>query len=316
MTAHRILYGDSPFLVDEAVQQHIKTWQKPVEILPKNMSATDFLNTVQGVSLFSSGGTVYLWQDPDLLSSTGDDEAVSTCESALAAASMHGHHVLMVLKGNLDNRRKMTKAILTHATAEACMQFKEWEHEKWLSWVQHRLRAAFATPVSPTVAEALLATIGYDYGSLTQGVRNLRLYVGEKPPTTADVTACNAKGGASVFDLLEALRLGVTQKTLGLLRELLDAGEEPVAMIGLISSQWRLYLQILDGLQRKQSFAAMAKAIGRQPYYLEKLSGEVRRGYSVDKLISGLSLLHAADVAIKSGKQGAKEALLLALSRV
>ncbi len=316
MTTHLILYGDSPFLIDEAVKKYTNEWQKPVELLPKKLSAEDFLSTMQGVSLFSAGGTAYVWHDPDLLGSTGDDDAVSMCSQALEGATRHGHHVVMVCRGNLDNRRKMTKAILAHATAQPCMQLKEWEHEKWLSWVHSRLRLASDHPVDSGVAEALLATIGYDYGSLTQGIRNLFLYVGEAVPTIADVTACNAKGETSVFDLLEALRSGVNKKSLGLLRALLDSGEEPVAMIGLISSQWRLYLQILDGLQRKQSFAAMAKAIGRQPYYLEKLSGEVRRGYTVDTLIKGLSLLHMADVAIKSGKQGPKEALLLALSRV
>jgi len=316
MTAHLIIHGDSPFLIDEAVQHHIKTWQKPVEILPKNLSATDFMMAVQGVSMFSMGGTVYIWQDPDLLASTGDDAAVNQCEQALAAATEHGHHVLIVVRGNLDNRRKMTKAILAHATPQPCMQLKEWEHEKWLSWVQARLRAASEQSIATEVAEALLATIGYDYGSLSQGIRNLLLYVGEKTPTTADVTACNAKGSASVFDLLEALRLGVNKKTLGLLTQLLESGEEPVAMIGLISSQWRLYLQILDGLQRKQSFAAIAKTIGRQPYYLEKLSGDIRRGYTVAKLMAGMVLLHGADLAIKSGKQKPGDALLLALSRV
>ncbi len=320
MTAHYILYGDSPFLIDEAVQQHIRTWQKPVELLPKNLSATDFLATLQGVSLFATGGTTYLWQEPDLMSTSSDDDTPALCDQALKAATTHGHHVLIVLKGNLDNRRKITKVILSHAVASPCMQLKEWEHEKWLTWVQQRLRLAGESPQrppsAPQVAEALLATIGYDYGALSQGIRNLLLYVGTQAPTTADVIACNAKGSASVFELLEALRMGITKKTMGLLTQLLDSGEEPIAMIGLMTSQWRLYIQILDGLQRKESFGTIAKNIGRQPYYLEKLAGDIRKGYTLTKLIACLRVMHDADVAIKSGKQRPEEALLLALSRV
>ena len=320
MTAHYILYGDSPFLIDEAVQQHLRTWAKPVELLPKNLSATDLLTTVQGLSLFATGGNAYLWQEPDLMSSVGDDDTPTLCDQALKAATAHGHHFLLVLKGNLDNRRKITKVMLTHATAQPCMQLKDWEHEKWLAWVQQRLRLASDAQqrphVSPQVAEALLATIGYDYGPLSQGIRNLMLYVGTQAPTTADVIACNAKGSASVFELLEALRMGITPKTMFLLTQLLAAGEDAIAMIGLMTSQWRLYLQILDGLHRKESFATIAKNIGRQPYYLEKLAGDIRKGYTLSKLIACLRVMHDADVAIKSGKQRPEEALLLALSRV
>jgi DNA polymerase-3 subunit delta len=101
---------------------------------------------------------------------------------------------------------------------------------------------------------------------------------------------------------------------MGLLTQLLQSGEEPIAMMGLMVSQWRLYLQILDGLQRRESFATMAKSIGRQPYYLEKLSGDIRKGYTVAKLTRGLCVMHEADVDIKSGRKRPEEALLLATS--
>lgn len=311
---HFIVYGDAPFLIEETVQVRVQASGLPTAVLKKQTTPHELLNEVQQVSLFAQASTLYLWQEPDFLTRTGDEE-FALWEKGFKVAATYGHVIGIVFRGNLDNRRKSTKMLLQHAEAIPCMQFKEWEHDKWLTWVQQRVRKLTQKPCDREVCEALLTSVGYDYGILHQTIVNVGLYSREKTILVSDVLACTSTSSVSVFELLEALRKGVSPVAVRLLMGLVASGEEPVAMIGLIASQWRLYLQILEGLAQKQTISVIAKTVARQPYYIEKLVADIRLGYKIPSLTRGLIALHAADLAIKSGRQKPEEALLIAMSQ-
>jgi DNA polymerase-3 subunit delta len=149
--------------------------------------------------------------------------------------------------------------------------------------------------------EDLMFAVGTDQGSLRSEVAKLRAYVGEGREATPDDVAAVVRPARefSVFALVDLLADRRGAQALALLHRLLEAGENPVGMVGLLA--W-LYRQLLvarslsaetPAWKANQSLRAPA---ARVPELLRQA-----RRFTAEELRAAFAALREADSHLKSG---------------
>lgn len=150
------------------------------------------------------------------------------------------------------------------------------------------------------VAEELVFALGNDQGQLHAELEKLRSYVGERGEVTSDdVTAVVSPARQfSVFELADLLAEGRRGDVLVRLRRLLEAGESPMGIVGLLG--W-LYRQLLraQALPRNTPAWKAAQTLRAPRMRVEGLLRQARK-FQPEALRGAFAALLEADVALKS----------------
>jgi DNA polymerase-3 subunit delta len=119
-------------------------------------------------------------------------------------------------------------------------------------------------------ARLLVETVGGDLGVVVQEVEKLALYVGDEPVIGRDavIAACSLVAEAVVWDLTTGLATRKPQMAIGALHRLLEDGDSPHRLLGLVVWQLRQVLQVAEVI-----------AAGRKDF-----SGTGLRGDQVDRI--------------------------------
>jgi DNA polymerase-3 subunit delta len=160
---------------------------------------------------------------------------------------------------------------------------------------------ALNVKLSPDTIEDLVFVLGTDQGRLHSELEKLRAYVGpgaEVSSVDVGLLVSSARQ-FSVFDLVDLLAERRPAEALARLRHLLDAGESPIGIVGLLA--W-LYRQLLvaRALPRNLPPWRAAQALRAPRTRVEALLRQARR-FSEEELRAGFEALRDADVDLKSG---------------
>jgi DNA polymerase-3 subunit delta len=112
------------------------------------------------------------------------------------------------------------------------------------------------------------------------------------------------------FGLTQALRRKQTKASFTALQHLLDNKEDPIPLLGLLASQYRMMFRIKLLSKKGMGQQAMAKKLGASPYYVRKLA-EVAANFSEEELKKDLYALLGCDLSLKSGGVASVELPLL-----
>ncbi|MCZ2127627.1 MAG: DNA polymerase III subunit delta [Anaerolineales bacterium] len=156
--------------------------------------------------------------------------------------------------------------------------------------------------IEPAAAARLAEMVGTDTRQAGMEISKLLAYVNWRRPVRAsDVEAvCIVAAQQSVFDFVDALSQGKGRSAQKLLHRLLE-NEDPFALWGMVTRQFRLLIQareILDGRGNKDD---VARALGVHPFVAEKTSGQARR-FSMEALETIYRRLLRIDEQVKTGQ--------------
>ena len=154
--------------------------------------------------------------------------------------------------------------------------------------------------ITRETAEDLVLALGNDLGLLRRELEKLRTYVGDrKEVTSADVAALVSPARRfSVFDLADPLAERRRAQVLLLLRRLLEAGESPVGIVGMLAWLYRQLLQA-QALPRSAPAWQAAKVLRAPRTRIEPLLRQARK-FRREDLQEAFVLLNEADVTLKS----------------
>jgi DNA polymerase III subunit delta len=180
------------------------------------------------------------------------------------------------------------------------------------TWLHARARAAglqFATGA----AEALLALVGEDLGRLAGELEKAAVFAGSDGRIGDEVV--RALVGESrvrrYWELTQALEDGEGAKALRVLEQLLDAGEEPTVLLGLIAGHFRDLWKAKAGLADGKDARAMAGDFRpRPPFVVERLVARAKK-VPVEVVEQGLRACFDVELRLKSG--GGEAAALLTI---
>jgi DNA polymerase III subunit delta len=156
----------------------------------------------------------------------------------------------------------------------ACKQPAQKEMAGWI----RKTAEAQGGKFTPGAAIALADHTGNDTQYAAQEITKLLLYVDSaRPIEPEDVELLTAPGGqVSVFDMVDSLAEGSSNRAMHLLHDLLDETDPP-SLFGMIVRQFRLLIQAREVLDAGGSADAISREIGIQPYVAGKLATQAGR---------------------------------------
>jgi DNA polymerase-3 subunit delta len=259
----------------------------------------------------------------------GDDEGMDESEPSaliLQALSDYLGQVPETTDLVLVEPREISKAhpiykkamqIVQQGRAEivACPPIKK--EEELSHWIAERAKAKGAR-ITFDAASELAAYTGSQLRLLDQELEKLITYALDRPITPQDVRLLvPATREANIFHMTEALSGGNGRVAVRTLRELLNDGQQPLGILGMIARQLRLLLQAKELTARGLSPLEVARELRLQGWQADRAVRQASR-YTFPQLEKMHDRLLEADVAIKTGQMDddmALEMLVIGLSR-
>jgi len=181
-------------------------------------------------------------------------------------------------------------------------EFQPPQGEQLNRWIEERVRKK-GGQIEPTAVEELAAFVGNDLRLLDQEIEKLVAYVNWARPITEDDVRLLVSyvQEASVFEMVDALGQRDTQRAAQFLHQLLDAGEHPLALLGMIVRQFRILIQVKELTERGLSQQKIASRLRLHPFVVRKARRQAMN-FSMEQLEAIYQKLLETDVAIKTGQ--------------
>ena len=307
-------FGEETFLTREAVQKTIHDHpHHQVDYLEGSFEISQLIKLTQYTGLFASKNLIIM-KNPFFLFKKCDNKDEKALENLFKTHQNEDVSLLIYATQTIDQRKKFVSLLKKQANTQQFNAFKDWEQNKVLQWIQQRLKAKKKT----ISQDALFALEQLSGGSLEQcnaEINTLLVFVHDKENITIDdINALSGDSKATPYQLTEALKKRNYNDIYTITTILLTNQEDPIKLMGLIISSYRLYYMITYLKQKRQNADQMAKVLKKNAYFIKLIAQELR--YSLDELKHNLSVLADKDLDIKKGIMKADLALLCAINQM
>ncbi len=152
-------------------------------------------------------------------------------------------------------------------------------------------------------ATLLAQNIGPNLRMLDQEIRKLMLYRGDNKPITVEdvkVMAPYIQSADVIFSMVDAIGQRDPRSAATYLHQLLEVGEHPLGVFGMIVRQFRLLIQVRWLVDRGRSEPDMIARLNLKPFIVQKVRAQAQR-FTLEQLRAAYQLLVDSDLAIKRG---------------
>lgn len=224
-------------------------------------------------------------------------------DEALAAylANPSPSSVVIFIADELNGVRKMGKLLREKATS---VEFAPLGDQELTQWARQKVKDA-GSEMDDRALRHLIALIGSDARRLTVEIE--KLSTAALPSTVIDFDlvddlVANVRE-ISNFDLSDNLVAGNKAKAVQILEKILNDGAEPLALLGLISYNFRRLLMAKDMMERGVQRSEVAKIVKLRYSDQEPFLAAARRA-DKRKLMMAVTRLAETDLAIKTSLGG------------
>lgn len=224
------------------------------------------------------------------------------------------HACFILLTKKIDRRGSFFQSLQKMGKVISCTISGPQEVQDWL---QDRARKK-GKMLTPSALQALYESVGDDLSLLVGELEKIILLVGErKEIQVEDVLAQGGKRMHHIFEVIDALGYGKVDEALRGVRSLLEYGEEPLSILGMISRHFRLLSVAKEMDSQGKSPPEIGRRLKIPGSYLQSLlshASSVPWSF-IEKVFQDL---FQADLLLKSEKglgTLALERLILDLSR-
>ncbi|MCP8967186.1 DNA polymerase III subunit delta [Ectobacillus ponti] len=227
------------------------------------------------------------------------EQNVKVLEEYVAEPSPFSIMIFVAPFEKLDERKKITKLLKKESEV---LEANALQTQGIQGWIEEQAAAA-GIGVESGAAEALLGLVGTNMQLLSQEVQKLCLYLGTGGVLTRDTVEelVPKSMEQNVFALTERVMRRDTVGAMRILEDLLVLQEEPIKILALLASQFRLLYQVKELQQRGYAQNQIASHIGVHPYRV-KLAMNQTKSFSFEALRSIIDHLADADYDMKTGK--------------
>jgi len=168
-------------------------------------------------------------------------------------------------------------------------------------WVREQAKQSEAE-IEPQAVRALCTYVGPDLYQLYQEIAKLAAYTnGQRPISAEDVQLLTPHARqASIFDMVDALGQRNGRAASRIYHTLLDVGEHPLALMAMITRQFRLMIQVKELAPKLGTHQAIARELKQNPYPIRKILAQ-SENFSSAQLSRIYHKLLDTDVDIKIG---------------
>ncbi|MEO7659166.1 MAG: DNA polymerase III subunit delta, partial [Pyrinomonadaceae bacterium] len=186
----------------------------------------------------------------------------------------------------------------------AAVEFARLDDRQFADWARKEIAEAGAE-IDESTLKYLLSRVGSDVRRLTNEIKKLAAAAlpGKRISPELIEALVPSSRELSNFDLTDYLVAGKRSNALRTLKKILDEGAEPLALLGLISYNFRRLLIAKEMMNRSAPRAEIASAVKLFGRGQDDFLAAARRTETT-KLAAALQRLAEADLAIKTSKGG------------
>jgi DNA polymerase III subunit delta len=184
------------------------------------------------------------------------------------------------------------------AREEAALGFYRLREAELNQWLTREARRQ-GKNLTLAAAQRLVEMVGDNLAELSQELEKLVLFAGEETSLTPALVTQLASHSRTytIFALVDALGTPGFHQRLQALGHLLDFGEHPVKILGMLARQVRLLIRVKEGAGSNP--ADLARSLGLAPWKIKGLSQQAAR-FSDGALKAHLNALHQVDFHLKT----------------
>ena len=205
--------------------------------------------------------------------------------------------IFEVYQNKLDERKKLTKALKKNGQLKKVEQMSEEEIKKW---IQSKLNENYKD-IKQDALNLFIELTGVNFNIVSQELDKLMLFLGDRPTINKDDVHQNINRSLeqNVFLLTEYIQKRQKNKAIQLVKDLINMKEEPIKLLALITSNYRLYYQCKILNQKGYSGQQIAKTVNVHPYRVKLALGQVRH-YQLEDLLNIINSCAETDYKLKS----------------
>lgn len=226
--------------------------------------------------------------------------------------------VLIFTADELNANRKISKLLIKHAVV---VEFENLQGRELIKWIVSTAAENEAL-IDDRTAQHLAAMTGPDLRRLSTELKKLAAAALPEKLITVDHIddLVSQTAETSNFDLTDHLVAGRSQMALQAMKKILDDGAEPLALLGLISYNFRRLLAAQSMMASGADRSEVAKVVKLRYDDQEKFLAAARRADHA-QLTAILKKLNEVDLAIKTslgggGKTGSRMQIEMLVSEI
>ena len=292
------LYGEEDYLIGERIKQIAAGLGEGVaiETLGAKEVAGQLGELVNAQSLFSENRLLII-NDRKIF----NDKEFADKIPQLLSANASTETVVFVYPGMPDGRKKLTAWLKKEGQAEEFRSFAPWQEEEALAFII-REAGRNKKKIGSHAAALFWELAGANLRHLSKEIEKAATYIGVKDKIEReDVLAVISAGEVDVFSFVESLKNKQTKKALQTLNRLLKEKEDPIRVLGLLASQFRLLLKVKALKEMGRDLYKMSSDLKTKPFFIRKTLEKVGK-FSIAELKNILALLLDADYKLKTGQ--------------
>ncbi len=292
--------GEESFLKGRALEAVLNRFLEPDSrafnfrsLYAEELKDTTFLDDASTLPMFAEWKVLYL-RDASAL-----EKYMTRIKEYLEKyLDQPSANTIMIFDVDAWEGRSKLKNILSKKTA--IVEFNPLSEKEMPSWINTHLRA-LNFQIDPEAVSALTERLGSDLTKISGELEKLMLMRhSEKRITLEDVeTTVGNTPTATVWQWTEALLDQNAEKAIDMLNDLMERGEEPVYLIGLLARQYEKVILTKEMVQQKMPQAAIAQKINKPVYYLQSYLNQISR-FTMNDLVKAFVVLRSADRALKT----------------
>lgn len=299
-----LLYGLNDFEIDSEIKKLTKDYDK-MNISKYDLTETDIKEVINDAEIFSmfADNKVVIAENAIMFTSSGANTEI--IENYLNHINPHTILIFTVNAEKVDERKKITKLIK--------------KNYKLISFNEASSPSAFVKRqlsgynITSSVIAFLIDRVGSNPLILENEINKIKAYKDDKTITKEDIVKLTNKNQEiDIFKLIDDIVEKNKDEALAIYHEMLKVGEEPLKIIILLATQFRLMYQSKELAKKGYSEKNIADTLKVHPYRV-KLALQKGRKYKSETLLNYLLTLANIDIAIKTGKTDKNLALELFL---
>ncbi|MCX5751628.1 MAG: DNA polymerase III subunit delta [Candidatus Saganbacteria bacterium] len=298
----RFLYGEEDFLLEERVKQLLEETKKEVgedltvENFGENEDAEKLPELLSLPSLFAANRCLVI-RNSDVF----EDKELADNLLGLLENLATTEKVFFIYYGMPDGRNKFVAWLKKNAVAEEFRTFAPWQEEEVIRFIVQQA-GKYGKKIGSHAAHFLWEMGGSNLRHLVNEIAKVSTYIGDKDLIEEkDVLAVLSAGEMDAFSFVDSLKRRNVRDGIKNLSKLLGEREDPIRVLGLLASQFRMLLKVKalwDSGSDQYQISSILKA---KAFFVKKTLENVR-SFSVAEVESVLHSILNAEYNIKCGQ--------------
>lgn len=301
------VYGDAPELIEkksnEIIADYLNEPKDDFNFIKFNLYETEIAPIIEEslTMPFFSDKKVVLVQNAYLFTGEKPTKDINhNTEQLLEFINKYdGENLIIfeVYQSKLDERKKLVKQLKANTQLKKIEQMSE---EDIKNWIKQNLHEEYKD-IKQDALNLFIELTGINFNVVKQELGKLILFLGDRATINRqDVSQIvNRSLEQNVFLLTEYIQQNKKEKAVQLVKDLIVMKEEPIKLLALITSNYRLYYQSKILSQKGYSGQQIAKTINVHPYRV-KLALNHARHYHIDDLLNIINSCAETDYKLKS----------------